>query len=200
MGGSVLYNNQTGINNTAMGTNAGYSLTSSNNTIVGRYANMLMTTGGSTTSIGQGAGYHTTTGTHNLNLDGAPSSATASYQLTLGNTGHSNFRCNDTSISSLSDRRDKTDIIDLTVGLDFINTLIPRQFKWQTRDGNIKDGSIRAGFIAQELDEAQGTNRWLQLVMDDNPNRLEANEGHLIPVLVKAIQELSAKVTALEAA
>ena len=36
--------------------------------------------------------------------------------------------------------------------------------------------------------------------MDDNPDRLEANEGHLIPVLVKAIQELSAKVTALEAA
>ena len=31
-------------------------------------------------------------------------------------------------------------------------------------------------------------------------DKLEANEGHLIPVLVKAIQELSAKVTALEAA
>jgi len=36
--------------------------------------------------------------------------------------------------------------------------------------------------------------------LDENENRLEAKEGHLIPVLVKAIQELSAKVTALEAA
>ena len=36
--------------------------------------------------------------------------------------------------------------------------------------------------------------------MDDNPEKLEARQGHLIPVLVKAIKELSAKVTALEAA
>ena len=36
--------------------------------------------------------------------------------------------------------------------------------------------------------------------MDDNPDRLEALQGNLIPLLVKAIQELSAKVTALEAA
>ena len=35
--------------------------------------------------------------------------------------------------------------------------------------------------------------------MDNNPDRLEAREGQLIPVLVKAIQELSAKNDALEA-
>ncbi len=203
IGDNAMYSATTGCAySVAVGTNALYAHTGSNgsNTVVGRYANMLMTTGGATTSIGQGAGYHTTTGTHNLNLDGAPSSATASYELTLGNTGHSNLRSNDTSISSLSDRRDKTDIVDLPIGLDFVDTLKPRKFKWQTRDGNIKDGSIRAGFIAQELDEAQTGNRWLQLVMDNNPDRLEANEGHLIPILVKAIQELSAKVKALEAA
>ena len=204
VGDNALYSiGSGGSYSVAFGTNALYSLNSSSGgscTAVGRYANMLLTTGNSTTSIGQGAGYHSTTGVGNLNLDGAPSTATASYQITLGNTGHSNFRCNDTSISSLSDRRDKTDIVDLPIGLDFVDTLKPRKFKWQTRDGNIKDGSIRAGFIAQELDEAQTGNRWLQLVMDDNPDRLEANEGHLIPVLVKAIQELSAKVKALEAA
>ena len=105
---------------------------------------------------------------------------------------------NHTSISSLSDRRDKTDIIELTAGLDFINTLTPRQFKWQTRDGNNKDGLIRAGFIAQELQEAQKDYEFLDLVMDNNPDKLEAKQEHLIPVLVKAIQELSAKVTALE--
>ena len=32
-----------------------------------------------------------------------------------------------------------------------------------------------------------------------NPEKLEAKQGNLIPVLVKAIQELSTKVTALEA-
>ena len=202
VGQNALYSNQTGINNVAVGVNALYSNTSStgNSTVIGRYANMLMTSGNQTTSIGNNAGYHTTTGTYNINIGGSPSSATASYQITLGNTGHSNLRCNDTSISSLSDRRDKTDIIDLPVGLAFLNTLKPRQFKWQTRDGNIKDGTTRCGFIAQEFQAAQSSYRYLKLVDDENENKLEANEGHLIPLLVKAIQELSAKVTALEAA
>ena len=36
--------------------------------------------------------------------------------------------------------------------------------------------------------------------MDENPDKLEAKYGNLIPALVKAIQELSAKVAVLEAA
>ena len=62
-----------------------------------------------------------------------------------------------------------------------------------------KDGTIRAGFIAQELQEAQSGAEYLDLVMDENPEKLEAKQGKLIPVLVKAIQELSAKNDALEA-
>ena len=38
----------------------------------------------------------------------------------------------------------------------------------------------------------------MQLVLEDNPEKLEANEGHLIPVLVQAIKDLSAKVEELE--
>ena len=86
----------------------------------------------------------------------------------------------------------------MPIGLDFINNLLPRKFKWETRDGNIKDGLYRAGFIAQELQEAQKDSDYLDLVLDKNPERLEAKQEHLIPVLVKAIQELSEKVTALE--
>ena len=62
-----------------------------------------------------------------------------------------------------------------------------------------KDGLIRAGFIAQELQEAQSGSEYLDLVMDENPDKLEAKQGKLIPVLVKAIQELSAKNESLEA-
>ena len=61
-----------------------------------------------------------------------------------------------------------------------------------------KDGKIRAGFIAQELQEAQTGSEYLDLVMNENPDKLEAKQGKLIPVLVKAIQELSAKVKELE--
>ena len=149
------------------------------------------------------AGYHTTTGTNNANFGSgaAPSSATASNEVTLGNTAISSLRCNDTSISSLSDERDKTDIIDLPIGLDFINALKPRKFKWASRDGNGKDGLYRAGFIAQELQSVESSTSvdYLDLVHDTNPERLEAKEGHLLPVLIKAVQELSAKNTALEA-
>jgi hypothetical protein len=71
---------------------------------------------------------------------------------------------------------------------------------WDTRDKakvNIPD----TGFIAQELlatQEATGITI-PNLVSQENPDKLEAGYGTLIPVLVKAIQELAARVAALEA-
>ena len=59
-----------------------------------------------------------------------------------------------------------------------------------------KKGTKDIGFIAQELQSVDDD--YLQLVYDKNPDKLEASYGRLVPVLVKAIQELSAKVTALE--
>ena len=50
------------------------------------------------------------------------------------------------------------------------------------------------------MQEAQKGSEYLDLVMEENPEKLEAKQGKLIPVLVKAIQELSQKVAALEAA
>ena len=145
---------------------------------------MTQTTGSNTICVGHNA---------------YSSSTTVSNEITLGDGNITSLRCADTSISSLSDRRDKTDIVDLEVGLDFINSLLPRQFKWQTREGSTKDGTVRAGFIAQELQEAQKGSEYLDLVMEENQDKLEAKQGKLIPVLVKAIQELSTKVQALEA-
>jgi len=95
----------------------------------------------------------------------------------------------------LSDSRDKTNIQASTYGLDFINKLNPVTFDWDMRDG-AKVGDKDLGFLAQELQEVDDEN--LQLVYANNTDRLEASYGRLIPVLVKAIQDLSAKVTALE--
>jgi len=63
-----------------------------------------------------------------------------------------------------------------------------------------KQGKTRIGFIAQELQEAMpnGENEILDLVYDVNENRIEAKYGKLVPILVKAVQELSAKVKELE--
>jgi hypothetical protein len=68
------------------------------------------------------------------------------------------------------------------------------------RDG-AKVGVKEAGFIAQELlevTERYGVKDWLPLVLESNPEKLEATPGKLVPVLVKAIQELANKVDALE--
>ena len=128
------------------------------------------------------------------------SSATVDNEFTLGSSSITSLRCNDTTISSLSDSRDKTDVIDSPYGLGFINTVRPVQFKWESRDGNGKDGWTRVGFIAQELLVAcDGNNAVLDLVSEENPDRLEAKYGNLLPIAIQAIQELSAQVDALTA-
>ena len=144
---------------------------------------------------------HTYTGNFNTSIgyNANPTATTSACQFTLGDTNVSNLRCNDTSISTLSDSRDKTDIIDSPYGLAFINTVRPVQYKWESRDGNVKDGSTRIGFLAQELLAAtDGNNAILDLVLDENPDRLEAKYNNLLPILVKAIQELSAEIETLK--
>ena len=172
-------------NCTYVGSLAGYNSSGDNNTALGQGA--LNGAGGSNNMC---LGYSATT-----------SAGDSANQITLGNASITTLRCADTSISSLSDRRDKTDIVDLPLGLDFINSVRPVKFKWQTRDKTeSKDGTIRAGFIAQELQEAQKESdaEFMDLVFDLAPEKLEAKQGNLIPVMVQAIKELSAKVKELE--
>ena len=52
------------------------------------------------------------------------------------------------------------------------------------------------GFIAQEVKAHDDDT--LRLIYNANPDKLEMSYGKLVPILVKAIQELSEKVTALE--
>ncbi len=142
------------------------------------------------------------TGNNNtvIGYDAAPSSKTVSNQITLGNTSITSLRANVTSISSLSDQRDKTNICDLSVGLCFVDELKPVTFDWNRRDGTMSDQKD-VGFIAQDLDSLQqkyNIEDHLNIVLKSNPDRLEASPGKLIPILVKAIQELTKKVEELE--
>jgi len=198
----------TGGANACFGHFAGQKITTTEkNTCLGGQAGMEITTGANNTCVGYNAGYtgtnDLTTGDNNVivGYQTSPSSSTVNNEITLGNTSSSTLRCNTQTISSLSDRRDKTDINTLDLGLSFINALNPVKFKWETRDGNGKDGTYEAGFIAQDFQQIQKDNDadYLGLVMDENPDRLEASYGKLVPMLVQAVKELSAKVKALEA-
>ena len=57
-------------------------------------------------------------------------------------------------------------------------------------------GTIGFGFIAQELQEVD--NEVVQLVNDSNEDSLRINYSKLVPVLVKAIQELKAEIELLK--
>ena len=79
--------------------------------------------------------------------------------------------------------------------MDFINELEPVSFKWDARDGSKKDEDD-TGFIAQDLLTTQAKLGQLLpgLVDESNSEKLEASYSKLIPVLVRAIQELSAEL------
>jgi len=197
-----LFSNTTGSNNTATGLPALHSnITGFQNTAVGHHS-LENNNGNYNTALGYNAGSTVTTGANLilLGIDANPSSPTSIDQITLGNSFVSSLRCNVQNISSLSDVRDKQNIKELDLGIDFLMKIKPRLFNWDKRewyDDNISDGSKimeepTAGFIAQELDEVQTTENaeWLNLVLKDNPEKLEVTPGNLLPIIVKAIQDL----------
>ena len=179
----------------------------SQNVAVGYAADDGNLTGNFRVCIGGQAGHSSATGTNVINIgyNSNEGSSSAANVVTLGNSSIATLRCQVTTITALSDERDKTSIEDLPYGLDFVDSLKPRKFVWDHRAETNKDGEEffsankgkkNIGFIAQELQSVD--NDFLNLVYDENPEKLEATYGRLIPVLVKAIQDLSAKVTALE--
>ena len=190
---------------TVIGGQAGMAMTSNadKNTIVGYKAGKSITDGDNNVCIGNQAAENLETGSNNIVIgyDAAASAVDATNEIILGNSNNDDLRCNDQSISALSDARDKTEVIDLPTGLDFVNSLRPVKFKWETRDGNIKDGRYAAGFLAQDLqtaEEAASSTDYTNLVSTKNLEKLEAKYGNLIPILVQAVKELSEKVTTLE--
>ena len=97
-----------------------------------------------------------------------------------------------------SDERDKTDIQDITTGLDFVNQLKPKSFWFRKERGSdVKHGEKRLGFIAQDILALEGDDP--VIIDNEDENNLKYKGEHLVPVLVNAIKELSAKVEALEA-
>jgi hypothetical protein len=94
-----------------------------------------------------------------------------------------------TSISSLSDQREKTNIKPLETGLAEVLKLQPRRFDWI-------DGSKTnvAGFIAQEVQAVLPD--LIDTYKHDTEDRLGLRLGDIVPTLVSAIQELNTLVTA----
>ena len=146
-------------------------------------------------------------------------SSISSGTTTLGASGSGLYATHgSTGWSSVSDERYKKDITDATLGLSFINDLRPRTFKWKTcgevpnDTPKYEEGSteiihetmpgVMHGFIAQEVKTVIDNHSNVpdnQLIWKETPDGIQnLAKEELIPALVKAVQELSAKNDALE--
>jgi hypothetical protein len=117
--------------------------------------------------------------------------------------GAYNLQCNGTGVWGAgayvngSDARLKDNIQSLDSGLDVVKAMRPVTFQYKPEYS--KDQSVQPGFIAQELQTAMAGKAYLEGVVQEGTNHLNVAYQNIIPILVKAVQELEAKVAALEA-
>jgi hypothetical protein len=166
--------------------------------------NTYRNTGGAPSHIFQ------SNGTEGMRLDSNPyllvgyTSSNGSYKLQVNSQI---FATN--AVIATSDGRYKKDVTPITDGLNLVNKLNPVSFNWkphQVHDFDLVNTDV--GFIAQEVQSALADSPYLSNIVKSNETTLpdETKEeflgiadGKLIPILVKAIQELTARLEALEA-
>ena len=92
-------------------------------------------------------------------------------------------------LSQRSDRNLKDNIVDIPVGLSQILQLRPVRYTWK----DVPDGGPHYGLIAQEAESIIP-----ELVRHDGDNNTYRIKQEIVPILIKATQELNTKVTTLE--
>jgi len=194
------------------------------NTAIGSYAGNDVTSGTSNTLIGKASGHtstnNLTTGDDNtlVGADTAVSAVGAINQTVLGKgaTGQGNntvtlgngdvakvYMSQDgdavmyaNATIQTSDKRLKENINDCDLGLSFINALNPVSYKFKD---DKQPEKLKYGIIAQEVQEVlkeSGNDDFAGIT--DKGDYLGADYVQFIAPLIKAIQELSAKVKELE--
>ena len=227
IGAYSLYTMNVGSNedgyNTAAGEQSGYAITTGQfNTMLGGLAGDGHQTGDGNICLG----YNTETSAVDADYQfviGYGVTGTANSTVTIGVSGNTASLALDGSdtnwAAASSDMRLKENIKASTAGLSFINDLRPVTYNWkkagevptdmpQYEEGSEKPclgyeyGMTYHGFIAQEVKEAidkhpeleEGFKMWKEY---DSGVQTVA-DGNVIPMLVKAVQELSAEVNSLK--
>jgi hypothetical protein len=226
IGRSALVQNTTGTSNTGLGIQALDGVTTGGDNVgigyeSGGYGTGTVTTGSGNTYVGAyaragGGAVAGEIGIGRFCLSQGSSTATLGYN---GTGVHIAMNGSTTSWSAHSDERLKENIIESTAGLSFINDLRPITYNWKSKK-DISDefenyydadsdepvqGQVKQtnhGFIAQEVKAAIDAHPEIKeghSIWRESPDGIQnlAN-GALIPMMVKAIQELSAQVKELE--
>jgi hypothetical protein len=95
-----------------------------------------------------------------------------------------------------SDERMKENIQTIEYVLDVVNSMRPVTYQYKSQFCN--DTNIQPGFIAQELQQAFNSKDYINGIVKIGPKYLSVAYQNLIPILTKAIQELSIKVNTLQ--
>jgi len=120
---------------------------------------------------------------------------TESNRVVMGNTAVTNAYIK-VAWTVVSDARDKTNFAAIPHGLEFVKQLKPTAYQFrESRTSEKTNGGVRYGFKAQDIAAIEPE---AVIVDTTNPEKLYYNESNLIPILVKAIQELSAEVERLK--
>ena len=210
VGASSGYGVSTGSYNVIMGYNAASAaMTGSNNIAIGYTALNATTSGAKNIAIGYQAGTSISSGENNVvigGMDVAAGDGDDQLVISAGDGGHfwvkgdSAGSCyqgdNASSWSTTSDKRIKREITDATQGLDAINGIRLRNFRYrQDNPYGLDPEPPRTGVIAQELEEV-----FPEAVKENLEGHKTVSVDTINWALLKAVQELSAKVEALEAA
>ena len=207
LGRSALYSNTTGQENISVGAYSLYANTTArDNTAVGYAALDANTTGASNVAIGHRSCSNITTGSGNIGIGFKNSSG--SYAPVFNPTTENNrFVAGHTSITNAyvkvswtvtSDERDKMNFAPVPYGLDFVNQLKPTAYQFKVdRDTETPNGDVRYGFKAQDILALEGDNP--VIIDNEDADHLKYKGEHLVPVLVNAVQELTAMVKELQA-
>tara|TARA_B110000858_G_scaffold86164_1_gene99607 strand:- start:6000 stop:8393 length:2394 start_codon:yes stop_codon:yes gene_type:complete len=224
---SCGYNSVSQIGNVAVG--SGAKARNSGSTSVGYNSDCVSGSGGSgvnNVALGKQATVSGSSNTGNSVALGYAAAVTTSNTIRLGNTSISSLLCQDTTIST-SDVRDKTDFEALNYGLDFVKAIPTYKYKRNNRgeyytlspeldeDENRvytydEDGynnetkkldRVDFGFKAQEVEALiQSNERLVSTTTEPEGFELKSfAHSDMVPILWKAVQELSAKNDALEA-
>jgi hypothetical protein len=131
---------------------------------------------------------------------------TSGEVMIAGNTdqGAFNLQVNGTGVWAAgayvngSDAKIKKNVQTLPAVLDTIEKLRPVTFEYRTDIGYTNDKGVHVGFIAQDLQEALAGKDYANTVILDGGKYLSVSYQSIIPMLVKAVQELTERVKQLE--
>jgi len=218
IGQNALLSATTANYNSVLGKNAGSSITTgASNTIIGYRAGVsgeALTTGARNTFIGANVHGQATGSESNAfgyDVAGSANTTTIGYGTSDIRTTHGS-----TNWATVSDERYKKDITSSTAGLSFVNALRPVTWNYKTlgelpetfnaykADSTevFKNTQTNHGFIAQEvktvMDSHSEIKDGFQMWNSREDGSQEVADGALIPILTKAIQELSARIEVLE--